>query len=153
MKRATAFSGRATPAILMLLITLGGCTESGVEPDEHQEPTGIAISINGTETVRQIGDSTASLGTLRVDSTSDRYSVIFVDDEGDTFEPHADEGFSLSVVVSDTNVVRLLDPLPTDPWSFQISGVRAGTTALRIELMHGGHSDFGSGDLTIEVVD
>lgn len=144
-------------AIALLLISgvlaVTGCTESSVEPDEHEEPVGIVLSVDGTELFRQIGDSTLTLDTLQVDSLSPLFDVRFVDAAGATFEPHADEGFSLSVHIADTTVVALSKPIDSGLWSVQLAGRRIGSTSLQISLDHGGHADFVSGDLDIEVVE
>ena len=149
-----SFSYSAFAAILLSsALTLTGCTESAVEPDEHEEPVGIIITVDGTELIRQIGDSTVSLGVLHVDSVSTPFQVSFIDDHGESFTPESDEGFSLSVEIADSSVIGLAEPIPSGSWSFRLTGRRVGATAVRVALNHGGHADFVSGDLSIEVAE
>ena len=142
-------------AIILLssILSLTGCTESGVEPDEHEEPVGIVISVDGTELLRQIGDTARSLGSLHIDSTSALFEVSFLDDHGTTFTPESDEGFSLSVHIADTTITRLAEPVTPGSWSFRLTGQSVGVTSLQVSLDHGGHADFVSGDISIEVTE
>lgn len=134
-------------------LTYTGCTESAVEPDEHEEPVGVIISVDGTELLRQIGDTTVKLGSLRVDSVSSLFEVSFIDDHGDSFTPESDEGFSLSVRIADTTVIGLADPIAPGSWRFRLRGRSVGTTTVRVAVDHGGHADFVSGAIGVEVVE
>ncbi|MGH7446248.1 MAG: hypothetical protein ACRELT_01720, partial [Longimicrobiales bacterium] len=62
------------------------------------------------------------------------------------FHPDADEGESLQVV---TNPAILEYHDHGDHGDFE--PIAAGETTVRIELWHGDHPDFGSGELTVVV--
>lgn len=147
---------RFSTSILLgsLVLVATGCDDP-LEPEEHPEAGGVIIFEAGTQNVLAVSvgrltpfDKSITVpvgGALEVE-------ILFLDEDDPSnhaaaFHPHEDEGESLRVAIDNESLVGF--DVHGDHGDFL--GLVAGTTTARIDLMHGGHSDFESGDLTIIV--
>ncbi len=135
-------------------IFAAGCGAS-LAPEEHPEAGGVVIFQRGTQNVvaLSVGRNVAFNNAITVPRGQEvDYDVRFLDASQPTnlaraFVPDEDDGESLRVTVQNSAIARV--EAHGDHADF--TGVAAGTTTAIFDLMHGGHSDFGSGALTIVV--
>lgn len=150
---------RRTALTFMLTLTAltAAACDNPVRPEEHPEAGGVVIFSAGTNTVltQSIGagvNATFSAPLTLTAGESLEVDIRFLDDSDPTnlalaFLPDADEGESLNVVITNTAIAEYHDH--GDHGDFD--GIAAGQTTAVIRLMHGSHSDFDSGPLTIIV--
>lgn len=144
-----------TPMILSSLMAMAAGCDDPLEPEEHPEAGGVVIFAAGTQTVltRSVGREAAFDNQIIVPlGGALEVEVMFLNEDDPTnlaaaFLPDEDEGQSLRVTI-DNEAVASFDS-HGDHGDFE--GLAAGTTTATVDLMHGGHSDFSSGDLTIVV--
>ena len=127
-----------------------GCKDHN-DHDDHEDVGGYRLVQNNVTLVSQSG--TTVTGTLTVDSgsTTDPITVIFQDPEGnDLTITDADD--TLGIDVTDSSIISTAVGTGTARWTFTITGNSAGSTTIRVNLLHGSHKDFESRDITVNVV-
>ncbi len=132
-----------------------GCGDSLGPGDDHPEAGGVVIFQRGTQNVvaLSVGRNVAFNNAITVPRGQEvDYDVRFLDSSQPTnlaraFVPDASEGESLRVTVQNSAIARA----EAHGDHIDFTGVAAGTTTATFDLMHGGHSDFTSGALTIVV--
>ena len=145
----------ALSTVLTLVALTATACNNPVQPEEHPEAGGIVIFAAGTNTVlaQSVGANVNFTTTLDLTiGVPLHVDIMFLDASDPTnlslaFDPDTDEGESLRVDVTNEAVVAYTDH--DDHGDFE--PVAAGTTTVRFELMHGGHPDFRSGELTVVV--
>jgi hypothetical protein len=131
-----------------------GCGNS-LGPDDHPDAGGVVIFQRGTQNLvaLSVGVGAAFNNPITVPRGQEvTFDVRFLDAAAPTnlaraFVPDASEGESLRVTVQNSAIARA--EAHGDHVDF--TGVAAGTTTATFDLMHGGHSDFRSGALTLIV--
>lgn len=137
------------------LVACDNPAEDDHDHDEHAEVEGLRLLLDGEEVVHVHeaeveGSLTVPAGEDGEDGETGEITVEFLghDDE----EVHADElddEFSLGVVEQgDHEHVHVHEE---GRWSFSLHGEEAGDTAIRIMLLHEGHSDFTTPDIPVTV--
>ena len=126
-----------------------------LQPDDHPDAGGVVVFAEGTRNVLAMSvgagvafDNPITVplgGTLEVE-------VLFLDADDPAnldlaFLPRAAEGESLRATVANPAIAGF--DLHGDHADFE--GLAPGTTTVRFDLMHGSHSDFASGPLTVTV--
>ena len=114
---------------LILTIAILACSnpaDSDHDHDEHLEPVGFVLKMNGTDHVK----------------------IYYIAEDGDEFQPHADEGYSLAAEFANSDMMEFESE---GDWGFHLHPKAVGTTTMKLKLMHGGHSDFTSQNITITV--
>jgi hypothetical protein len=145
-----------TPLLLGSLVFAAAGCDDPLEPEEHPEAGGVIIFEAGTQNVLAVSvgaqptpfDNALVVplgGALEVE-------ILFLDDSDPTnhalaFHPDEDEGESLRVTIANEAIAEV--DLQGDNVEFE--GIAAGATIASIDLMHAGHPDYESGDLTIAV--
>ena len=140
-------------AVIVFLIMSGlvACSNPAEDDDhdEHADAEGLVLVIGGEEVVRvQEAEVTGSLTVEAGETTSD-IEVEFLDHDG--HEVHGedlDEEFSLGVEVRGSEIVTVAS---TGRWTFTLHGDEAGDTAIRVQLLHEGHADFTTPDISVTV--
>jgi hypothetical protein len=126
---------------------------SSDEDDEHTTPFGVALILNGVEIAAQEnGQVTYADGDhleLAVGEETNLITVRWISEDGDRFVPNTDEGYSLSWIVGNENVIEVEQHEEDGAWEFHLVGLSAGESDVEFELFHNDHSDFTS--LPIEV--
>jgi hypothetical protein len=140
--------------VTLVALTTAACNDP-VTTEDHPEAGGIVILSAGTSTVltQSIGANAAF--TFPLDLTLGEpleVEILFLDASDPlnldlAFHPHADEGESLDVAITNTAIVAYNDH--DDHGDFE--PIAAGTTTVRFQLMHGEHPDFRTGLLTVNV--
>jgi hypothetical protein len=133
-------------------IFAAGCDGDPLEPSDHPEAGGIVIVNAETEAVlaTSIARGSAFDNSITVPVGGALEVEVFfldVDDLTQRFLPDADGGESLRATIANTAIVSF--DFHGDHADFE--GLAAGTTTATFDLMHGGHSDYNSGPLTIVV--
>ena len=154
--------------LLALSILLIACGEGEDDEEMHVDADGFILRVDGNEIYRQfqgtetgrislkVGDE---LDVLAVFINHDSEEISFETEEGE--DDHAeeeddghghdeDEAFGLALSEYDTSIIEI--HLPEDheeedehhdeEFTFEVIGVRAGQTGIKLELMHGDHPDF-----------
>jgi len=138
--------------LMSLLLFWVGCEEDNpVDPHEtHNEAEGLVLKMNGANFV-VVKEGKVQQGKIevKVSQTTALISVRFLDADGDEFIP-TEEHSSLSLKLQDATLATA-SVHGSDPWTFTVSGIKAGTTALEIKLMHGDHADFTAPAISVEV--
>lgn len=162
MKKITLFSAvNSVVAILALSILIVSCSNSvGSDDDddheEHSEPFGVALIMNGTEIAFQEDETVNYESGDHIDipegDETDLISIRWIAEDGDRFEAHADDGYSLRWSGHDENIVEVEQHEEDGPWEFHLVGVAAGETEIQFELWHNDeHGDFTSMPFNVHV--
>ncbi|MBA2669511.1 MAG: hypothetical protein H0U67_03985 [Gemmatimonadetes bacterium] len=139
---------------LLVVFTAAAC-DGPLDPEEHPEAGGVVILQRGTNTVlaRSVGARAAfdKPLQLRVGQAAE-VEVKFLDSDNPNdlsraFLPDETEGESLVLTVANPAIAAF--DFHGDHGDFE--GLAPGTTTATVQLFHGGHSDFDSGTLTINV--
>ncbi len=156
-------------ALSMLLII--ACGEGEEEEEEmHADADGFILMVDEEEIYRQFQGTETGGISLKVGDEIDVH-VVFIDHDGEevSFEEddHAeeeeddhghdeDEAFGLALSEYDTSIIEIHlpedheeeddhedeDEHHDDEFAFEVIGLRAGQTGIKLELMHGDHPDF-----------
>lgn len=151
----TAFTRHLRLPLVTALVLMSAACDNPVEPEDHPEAGGVVILDAGTGAVLalSIGVNTDFAEPLTLSASEVlEVEILFLDDSDPSdidlaFHPHEDEGESLRVDITNEAIVSYDDH--GDHGDFTAHA--AGQTTVRFQLMHGSHSDFDSGLLTIIV--
>jgi hypothetical protein len=136
---------------LILTIAILACSnpaDSDNDHDEHHEPVGFVLKMNGTDHVKQENGTVTGSFTLTNGNESDHVNIYYIAEDGDEFQPHTDEGYSLAAEFANSDMMEFESE---GDWGFHLHPKAVGTTTMTLKLMHGGHSDFTSQNITITV--
>lgn len=157
MKKTKRFASPAMHGTFALLLALGvaACDDDPVDPDDdHAEPEGAQLVLNGQTVATYDGDDQSWTGTVTVAAGEEtaHIAVTFVDHDGDPIE--LDDDMYLDVVVSDEMIAEFEQDEPGE-FGGHLHGVSPGQTGVQFRLMHGavgsGHPDFQTQPLTVTV--
>lgn len=139
--------------LLTILITgvllWTSCTNStsSDDHDEHEEPFGVALYMNGEEIAAQEdGEVSYNEGNhleLEAGQETDLITVRFIAEDGDRFEP--DGEYSLQWEIDNDDVLEVEQHEEDGPWAFHLVGLSAGDASVQFVLWHDSH---GHGDFT-----
>lgn len=152
-------------ALAVVFALFVGCSEDEDNPagedSEHAEAYGCVL-IFGSDTL-VTADTTAVTGglTVAVDDTLGPIEVWFLDEDGDLFRPEHDdagpldhEEHELDIRIEDGTLATasLGHEISEEfEWAFYLNGLSAGTTTLRVAILHEGHDDFTSALIPLTV--
>ncbi len=157
-------------AFVAVLPFLGGCSEDqnpitddqGHEEEEtlHADADGVTLEVNGEEVYRQLQESQSGGITLGVNDEIE-VNVVFLNehgeelhldkitgaDEDDANEHGDEEAFSLVLTDYDSTIIEIHmsdegEDEEDSHLSFEVIGLKAGTTEIKLQLLHGDHPDF-----------
>ncbi len=146
-------SRRKLPFALLTagILTFSACESAvDVEEEEHAEPEGVQLIVNGSVAASYDGDTQSWTGgiTVHVGESTELIEVRFVDHDGD--EIHLEEEFGLGVEIADDAVLSWeLDT--SAEFGGRFHGVSVGSTEVTIQLLHGGHPDYIAAPVTMQV--
>jgi hypothetical protein len=151
----TSFSRRFAPAMVLAFALTAACDNPVTPDEEHPEAGGVVIldASSGAVIAQSIGANVAFATSLDLTLGEPlEVEILFLDISDPTdltlaFHPHADEGESLRVEVTNPAIVDYHDH--DDHGDFEPLAV--GETTVYTELRHGNHADFRSGALTVTV--
>jgi len=118
---------------------------------EHAEAEGLVLIMESSgDTLVTVAEGKATgKVSVKAGEESGHVAVKFFDDHMHYFTPDA-EHHSLAFTVADTNIA-VIEQHDGEPWSLEVVGKKAGITTFMMQLMHEGHPDFNTPDITIEV--
>ena len=140
--------------------------DHGREAEEtlHADADGVTLEVNGEEVYRQLQESQSGGITLGVNDEIE-VNVVFLNehgeelhldeitgaDEDDANEHGDEEAFSLALSDYDSTIIEIHmsdegeDEEHDEDGShlrFEVIGLKAGTTEIKLQLLHGDHPDF-----------
>lgn len=138
--------------LLVLVSFTSACSNStSGEEEEHSEPAGFVLKMNGQDIVTQTpGGSVSGEFELEPGQETDLITLWFYDADGDEFQPEEDE-YTLGHEFEDTGIAEFEQHTEDGKWSFHIHAEAEGITDLRLMLLHNGHSDFTTQDIHVHV--
>lgn len=153
MNNKTLFNNLFLYSVLGLFITVSACSNStsSEDHDEHSEPEGFVLTMNGADIVTQLPGGTIS-GEIELEpgEETDLITIHFIAEDGDRFQPEEPE-YSLGFEFEDSGIAEFEQHTEDGKWSFHIHAEAAGITDLRLKLMHNNHSDFTTQDIHVHV--
>jgi hypothetical protein len=127
-------------SLLLALLTLTtACDRIGGE-EEHTEVEGLRL-MNGTATVVTIREGVVT-GSISVaaGTTGPQLKAVYLDANGNAIDvADIEEGSTTGTTWGNAAIA---ETVPHDAWSFHVKGKTVGSTTLKIDLLHNGHSDF-----------
>ncbi len=149
-----SFIQAAKTALYLLLVTgmFAACSNStGSDDDDHQDPEGFRLKLNGQTVVEQLPNGTLT-GEFEMTPGEETalITIFFLDDDGDEFQPDEPE-FSLGAVFDPTGIAEFEQHAADGTWGFHIHAESEGITNLTLQLMHNGHSDFDTQEIHVHV--
>lgn len=131
---------------LVAAAAVAACGDDPVAVDDHAEPEGVVLELNGATIAEYDGDTQSWTGEMEVDVGMEtaHISVIFVDHDGNDINPDPAELY-LEVVVADESIAEFEQDTPGE-FGGHLHGNQVGVTDVTFRLMHGavgtGHPDF-----------
>lgn len=145
----------AWPALsLAVVLALCACGSDPTGFDDHADPEGVVLRLNGQMVASYDGDARSWIGELAVGVGQQpaSVSVLFVDHDGGEVQIEEDAYFE--VIIDNTDVAAFVHDVPGG-FSGRLQGRSAGQTTAVFRLMHGvlglGHPDFETTPLTVSV--
>ncbi len=142
-------------ALAAIVAFAAACSDDPTEPDDdHAEPEGVHVLLDGTVVARYDGDAQSWTGELEVEiGESGMVEVRFVDHDGDPIP--IDDDLYLEVDVEDTDIAEFHHEPAPGSFTGHFDGKVEGETDVVFKLMHGtvgsGHSDFTTTAVHIHV--
>ena len=149
--------------LLALSMLLAACGEGDSDHDEatHVDADGFSLRVDGTEIYRQFQGTETGGITLKVGDELDvltvfinRHSeeITFETEEGDDgqgeegIDDHSEgEVFSLALSEYDSSIIEVHlaeGDEHEEGFTFEMTGLSAGQTGIKLQLLHGDHPDF-----------
>lgn len=142
-------------AALFTIISCDNPASSDDDHDDHSDPFGVALIMNGVEIATQEDDTiTYNEGDhieLEVGEETNLITVRWISEDGDRFEPETGEGYSLQWIVDNERVFEVEQHEEDGPWNFHLVGLAAGESELTVQLWHNDHEDFTSSPFEVHV--
>ncbi|MFN2326984.1 MAG: hypothetical protein ABR551_14050 [Gemmatimonadales bacterium] len=135
------------------VVVLAACGDSTGPDDDHREPAGLRASAGSTllVSVNAAREVTGSF-TLTAGQSSGAVTLSFLSDNGTPITPDADEYLRIEI---DGTATASATQNPGGAFTFTLNGLVAGTTTMRLSLMHGtfpgGHADYVSPNISVVV--
>jgi hypothetical protein len=150
-----SFIQAAKTALYLLLVTglFAACSNSTGSDDEeeHSEPAGFVLKMNGADVVTQLPGGTVT-GEFELEPGDETalITIFFYDEDGDEFQPDEPE-YSLGAEFEDAGIAEFEQHAEDGKWSFHIHAEAEGITDMTLMLMHNGHSDFNTQGIHVHV--
>lgn len=138
--------------ILLVSITAACSNSTSSGDDDHSDPEGFVLKMNGQNVVTQEPGGTLT-GEFELTPTqeTDLITLYFLDADGDEFQPMEDE-YTLGHEFEAAGIAEFEQHAEDGKWSFHLHAAdTTGITDLRLMLMHNGHSDFTTQDIHVHV--
>ena len=130
---------------LIGMAALAGCDDDPTNVEEHPEPEGVQLVLNGQTIASYDGGTQTWTGEMDVDVGTEtaHISVQFLDGNGNVLQPESDT--YLEVEVADESIAEFEQDTPGE-FGGHLHGNAVGETDVVFRLMHGavgsGHADF-----------
>lgn len=157
------FMNTSIRTILFLLaagVVFISCENSTSSDDEeHSDPFGAVLILNGADLAIQDVGSTSFEYTdgnqleLTAGDETNTILIRWIDEDGERFTPHEDEGYSLRWVIGNEDVLDVEQHDEDSAWGFHLVGLNAGESTIVFELWHNDHRDFFTSAVQVEVLE
>lgn len=136
---------------ILLVSVTAACSNSTSSEEEHPEPVGFILYLNGDMVVEKYPneDLINNFPTLTAGDETAGITISFLDDAGNEFTPDEPELY-LDFEVSDPNAIEI-EQHAGELWEFHVLALAEGNPNLTLFLMHDDHPDFESAPITITV--
>lgn len=137
-----------------VVLILQGCDWVDDDHEAHTDAEGFQIVLDDRVVVQWRENVITGSVPLEVSTgQTQNFSIRFLDHDGHVVEAdHIDANTVMTVELSDPTLAGLLVD-EANPWSFSLTGKKAGDTELRIGLRHGpDHFDFTPRAIPVRVV-
>ncbi|MGD8726205.1 MAG: hypothetical protein PVH40_01105 [Gemmatimonadales bacterium] len=149
--RHTAAALRWIAAVL-LVVAVGGCSDSTEPTNGHATPDGLTISANAQTLVTVDGQAVTGQIDVAAAAETAHLTVTFVDQDGDPIQLSTD--YYLEVESANETVAEFSQDTPGE-FGGHVEGIAAGQTTMAFKLMHGqvgsGHPDYVSPAVPVQV--
>lgn len=136
-------------AISLFAISCSNSTSG--EEEEHNEPAGFVLKMNGQIMVQQLpGQDVTGEFELTQGEETDLITIYFLNDEAEEFQPEEAE-YSLGYEFETDGIAEFEQHTEDGKWSFHIHAESEGITDMQLKLMHGDHSDFSTQSIHVHV--
>ncbi|MBO6524620.1 MAG: hypothetical protein JJ971_12385 [Balneolaceae bacterium] len=151
MKKSFIYSAKTALTLLLVAGLFISCDNSTGSEDDHSEPEGFRLKMNGQTVVEQLPDQTLT-GEFELAPGEETalITIFFIDHDGDEFQPDEPE-YSLGAEFETDGIAEFEQHEEDGKWSFHIHAEAEGITDMTLMLMHNGHSDFNSQDIHVHV--
>ncbi len=152
MKKFNVMSAAKT--VVFALLTTGlfiSCSNSVSSEDEHQDPEGFRLKMNGQTIVEQLpdGDVTGEF-ELEPGEETPLITIYFLDHDGEEFQPDEPE-YSLRATFDEEGIAEFEQHEEDGKWSFHLHAEAEGITDMTLQLYHNNHSDFNTQGIHVHV--
>ena len=138
-------------ALIASLVTLSACNNpASSEEENHEEPVGIVLKMNGQEIVRYDENGVTGEIEVAVGEETTLISLYFLAEDGDEFQPDEPE-YSLQWKDINTAIADVEQHSEDGKWAFHIYGEAQGNTSVVFQLFHDDHSDFDTQPIPVVV--
>lgn len=139
---------------VLLIFTSCDNSTSSSDDDEHSDPFGVAMIMNGVDIAKQEnGEVTYNEGDhleLIKGEETDLILIRWISEDGDRFVPDEDD-YNLQWAIDDEDVLEVEQHEKDGKWAFHLKGAGAGETEIRFSLFHVDHADFTSQAFEVHV--
>ena len=160
LKLKTSLRWIVTAAVFAVFAS--GCGKEGpiTQQEEHYEAEGLVLVDSGERFFRYFqgridsGDGRAEILAVAHGEVTSKWSIRFLDRDGNEMAPPTGEGFSFTWEIADTSIVEVVqDPGEAGKFVFALRGLEDGETTIRLQISHEGHVDFTTVPLPVYVVE
>ncbi|GAB5408634.1 MAG: hypothetical protein BalsKO_09990 [Balneolaceae bacterium] len=153
MKNLSFLHSLKTLSIITLsaLIFVSCDNSTGSEEEEHSEPAGFRLKMNGSVVVEQLpGETITGEFELEPEQETPLITIFFLAEDGDEFQPDEPE-YSLNATFDTDGIAEFEQHEEDGTWSFHIHAEAEGITNMTLQLFHNDHSDFNTQDIHVHV--
>ena len=148
-------------AAAAVAVILAGCgKDDPITPqEEHYEAEGLVLLDSGQRFFRYFqgridsGDGRAEALEVTHGEVTGKWSIRFLDSDGNEMAPPTGEGFTFTWEIADKSIVEVVqDEAEAGQFVFALRGLEDGETTIRLQISHEGHVDFTTLPIPVHVV-
>ena len=158
LKMKTYHHWIATAAVLAVFLSGCGKEDPITQQEEHYEAEGLVLLDGGQRFFRYFqgridsGDGRAEALEVGHGEVTSKWSIRFLDRDGNEMAPPTGEGFSFTWEIADTSIVEVVqDASEVGKFVFALRGLKDGETTIKLQIAHEGHIDFTTVPLPVHV--
>ncbi len=148
----------ATAAVLAVFASGCGKEDPITQQEEHYEAEGLVLLDSGQRFFRYFqgridsGDGRAEALDVAHGEVTSKWSIRFLDKDGNEMAPPTGEGFSFTWEIADKDIVEVVqDAAEVGKFVFALRGLEDGETTIKLQIAHEGHIDFTTVPLPVHV--
>ncbi len=131
-------------------------TACGTGHDHGPTPAGLNLVLDGEVIASQQGTTITYHGdndfiSLTSGETTGTVEVQWFLESGEVYDYSTDDGYSLIVNITNTEVLNINHPVANNQWHMSMVAVSQGSSGFSLDLFHVDHSDFESRTFNVQV--